>query len=91
MARACIDSGARGVVASLWQVEDSAAAETMAAFYEILLRRGIAPARALHLAQLRLRRSGTPRDVRVTDLGRVSSPSAHPSQWAPFVYLGRVH
>ncbi len=47
MARAFMYAGARGVVASLWEVADWAAAETMGVFYRGALKRGLPPSQAL--------------------------------------------
>jgi CHAT domain-containing protein len=51
--------GALNVVGTLWDVRDEAASTLMVAFHE-QLSRGVAPARALWLAQNVLRRSGRP-------------------------------
>lgn len=48
-------SGAKQVVASLWQVEDRATAELMSRFYRGLLLEGRPPAAALREAQLAIR------------------------------------
>jgi CHAT domain-containing protein/tetratricopeptide (TPR) repeat protein len=45
-------AGARGVVASLWQMPDRATAELMTQFYGYLIRDGARPAEALRKAQL---------------------------------------
>jgi CHAT domain-containing protein/tetratricopeptide (TPR) repeat protein len=47
-------AGARGVLVSLWEVEDRATAELMRLFYREVLRRGRTPAAALRAAQLSL-------------------------------------
>lgn len=56
LAHGFFQAGAGEVVVSLWPVNDEAAAELMAHFYEGMLERGLAPAAALREAQLRLRR-----------------------------------
>lgn len=66
-------AGARRVVASLWQVEDQAAAELMQRFYGALWRAGMPPAAALRSAKLSLRRERRWRD---------------PYFWAAFVLAG---
>jgi CHAT domain-containing protein len=66
-------AGAKGVVASLWPVEDRATAELMRRFYDHMLRDGLRPADALRRAQLSIaaeRRWG------------------HPFYWSAFVLLG---
>jgi CHAT domain-containing protein len=92
LARAFMYSGTRSVVASLWQVEDTAAAETMTGFYSKFLHDGLPPERALHEAKLALRRGHGTRGV---SLGHGSqtgtAPSSHPFFWAPFIYLGLPH
>ena len=54
LARGFFQAGARGVVASLWDVEDRATAVLMRRFYERMLRGGQSPAAALRQAQLAL-------------------------------------
>ena len=54
LARGFMYAGAPRVVASLWQVDDSATAELMTAFYRGLLNEGLRPAAALRAAQRRL-------------------------------------
>jgi CHAT domain-containing protein len=63
MARAFLYAGARSVVASLWQVEDRTASETMEEFYRRSLRGGLSPGRALRQAKLAVRRSKAMRGV----------------------------
>jgi CHAT domain-containing protein len=91
LARAFLDAGARAVVASLWQVGDWAAAETMQGFYEGALERGLPPARALREAKLALRRSMAVRGVGVVSPGVAAPPMlecGHPFFWAPFIHVG---
>ena len=87
MARAFLYSGARGVVASLWRVEERTAVETMQAFYRRALVEGLPPSRALREAKLAVRRSATKRGVWGEE-GAGAVDSAHPFFWAPFVYIG---
>jgi CHAT domain-containing protein len=88
-------SGARGLVASLWQVEDRAAARTMEAFYRGWLREGLPPARALREAKLALRRGevelGPARGVAGSAESKpapAALDSGHPFFWAPFIHIG---
>jgi CHAT domain-containing protein len=54
LTRGFMYGGARGVVASLWNVNDSATVDLMKRFYEGLLARGLTPAPALRAAQLEM-------------------------------------
>lgn len=58
LTRAFLDAGAKGVLVSLWQVEDRATAELMRRLYEGMLREGLSPAAALRQAQVSLWREG---------------------------------
>lgn len=70
---AFLRAGARGVLASLWSVNDQGAAELMRLFYHALLVERLRPPAALREAQLALRRE--PR-------------FAAPRHWAAFILLG---
>jgi hypothetical protein len=70
LARAFLLAGARGVVGTLWEVDDDVAA-TLSLHLHANLHAGASPARALREAQLDLLRSP---DARL----------AHPAAWAPF-------
>ncbi len=74
LARAFLYAGARSVVASLWNVNDSASAELMEPFYRGLVR-GLPRDAALQAARSALIHSS---DVRLHD----------PYYWAPFVLIG---
>ncbi len=76
LARAFAYAGARGLVASLWQVNDATTAELWAAFYRYL-GQGHPP----HEALWRARRAW---------LAQVGRPDwqRHPWYWAGFIYLG---
>jgi CHAT domain-containing protein len=56
---AFLAAGARNVVGTLWDVRDDAASALIVTFHEQLAR-GVAPARALWLAQRRAKRDGRP-------------------------------
>lgn len=55
LTRGFMYAGARGVVASLWKVDDDATAELMKHFYAAIFQKGLTPAAALREAQLALR------------------------------------
>ncbi|MDQ6706536.1 MAG: CHAT domain-containing protein [Acidobacteriota bacterium] len=57
LARGFLYAGATRVVASLWKVDDNAAAAFMERFYGNLYRRGMSPAAALRAAQSEMRRT----------------------------------
>jgi CHAT domain-containing protein len=71
--RAFLYAGTPAVVVSLWSVSDEATADLMSAFYEGMVREGLAPAEALARAKERL---------------RAGTRWAHPFYWAPFVLVG---
>ncbi|HUD70412.1 MAG TPA: CHAT domain-containing protein [Dongiaceae bacterium] len=56
LARGFMHAGAPRVVASLWQVDDSATSELMTRFYRGMLADGLRPADALRRAQIGMRR-----------------------------------
>jgi CHAT domain-containing protein len=62
LTRGFFHAGARGVVASLWDVQDRATARLMERFYAGMLREGLSPAAALRAAQAELRRDARWRD-----------------------------
>jgi len=73
LTRGFLYAGARGVIASLWAIDDAAAAQLMREFYSELRKSSKSPAAALRDAQRRL-----------ASIGRWSSPY----YWAGFVYEG---
>jgi CHAT domain-containing protein len=73
LAGAGVKAGARSVLASLWQVEDRAAADLFTAFYKHLRSPTTSKAAALREAQLEM----------AGDASR-----GHPGLWAPFVLIG---
>jgi len=86
MANAFLQAGARRVVASLWQVVDWVASDTMRSFYAQVLNEGRTAAEALHRAKLAIRRGQTSRGVRPGDTG--ASDEGNPFYWAPFIHVG---
>ena len=74
LAGVAIRAGARSTVASLWQVDDAAAAEMMGEFYRQIASKKVSKAEALRQAQLTI----------------LNNPQyrKHPYYWAPFVLLG---
>lgn len=75
LSRAFMQAGARGVLASLWEVDDAGTRRLMRDFYEGL-RAGQAPDAALREAQRKLIEGG--------------GPAAQPEAWAAFVLTGDV-
>jgi CHAT domain-containing protein len=73
LSRGFLSAGTRGVVASLWQVQDRATAELMIHLYRALLVSGASPSQALRQAQLRILKDRRWRD---------------PYYWAGFVLIG---
>lgn len=73
LARAFLYAGARSVAASLWNVNDSATAQLMRAFYA-QLQKGVARDEALRRAKM--------------DLASSEGPLRDPYYWAPFVLIG---
>jgi len=73
LSRAFLIAGARGVVGTLWEVEDDVATTLFLRFHENL-RAGASPARALRDAQRAMLQSSDPR-------------LAHPATWAPVELL----
>lgn len=91
MARAFLYSGARAVVASLWDVGDVAAAETMTRTYAGILRDGRPAAQALLDAKRFVRANSIRRGVGVEVEGRrVDDETGHPNLWAPFIHIGSI-
>lgn len=102
LARAFLQAGARGVVASLWQVDDRETERTMEAFYAGLTDRGLTAGAALREARLAIRHApAAPDAFRGTGRGKLlagaQAPEAaagrkdlagHPYFWAAFTYTG---
>ncbi|MEK0084021.1 CHAT domain-containing protein [Benzoatithermus flavus] len=74
LAGIAVKAGARSALASLWFINDEAAAELVTAFYDALAEPGATKARALQEAQLHLLRA-EPR-------------YRHPAYWAAFLIIG---
>ncbi|MEB3230211.1 MAG: CHAT domain-containing protein, partial [Leptolyngbyaceae bacterium] len=74
LAGVAIRAGARSTVASLWQVDDAAAAEMMGEFYRQIASGKVSKAEALRQAQLKILNNPQYRQ--------------HPYYWAPFVLVG---
>jgi CHAT domain-containing protein len=74
LTRGFMYSGASGVVASLWKVDDEATAELMQRFYEGLFQKGMPPAAALKFAQISMSQQ---------------KAWQSPYYWAGFVIQGR--
>lgn len=73
LAGAAVKSGARTVVASLWQVEDEASSDLMVSFHRRLASRTGGKAEALRQAQLEAMRGDA---------------AVHPYYWASFILIG---
>ncbi len=70
---ALVEAGVAGVLASLWAVADESTARLMSEFHRRWRQQGVAPAQALHRAQLHLRHS---------------DDYHHLHYWAAFTYTG---
>jgi CHAT domain-containing protein len=91
LARAFLYAGARGVVASLWPVDDRATAELMESLYRRALGQDPSLPQALREAKLEVRRKKEVRGIKAkTAGGETTSPFelGHPYFWAPFIYVG---
>jgi CHAT domain-containing protein/tetratricopeptide (TPR) repeat protein len=73
LTRGFMYAGSRGVVASLWNVDDRATAALMGDFYKGMLRDGLTPASALRAAKMQVWRQKRWR---------------HPYYWAGFILQG---
>jgi CHAT domain-containing protein/Tfp pilus assembly protein PilF len=91
MARAFMYAGARGVIASSWEVVDWAAADVMEHFYNGWVKNRETPALALREAKRRVRRAEALRGVTGTQRERDETTvleSGHPFFWGPILYIG---
>jgi CHAT domain-containing protein/tetratricopeptide (TPR) repeat protein len=86
-------AGARGVVASLWEVEDERASEFMKAFYDQRFgaRAEVDAATALRTVKSEMRRAHRLRGESPRSDGRQRSRTLHPYYWAAFLYFGSPH
>jgi CHAT domain-containing protein len=73
LARSFLSAGARGVVGTLWEIDDDVSAPLFTRIHELLFA-GAWPANALRTAQLEMLRASDP---------RISSPAS----WSPVEYL----
>jgi CHAT domain-containing protein len=73
LAGLAVKAGARSALASLWFIDDEAAATFVTAFYEALENGAATKAKALQTAQLRMLQDRRYR---------------HPAYWAPFLIIG---
>ena len=76
LARSFLTAGARGVVGTLWEIDDDVSARFFTRFHGFL-RTGASPVRSLRDAQLDALRSNDPR-------------MSHPATWSPVELLGNV-
>jgi len=76
LARSFLIAGARGVVGTLWEIDDDVSAPLFTRFHQ-LLRAGASPARALRDAQLEMLHASDPR-------------ASHPAAWSPVAYLSTL-
>jgi CHAT domain-containing protein len=91
IALAFLEAGARGVVASLWNVGDGNAADVMARFYASMLgdpRRSVST--ALTSSKRAIRMDPSSRGAVALDGSPLLLPSGHPDAWAKFVYIGAM-
>jgi CHAT domain-containing protein len=79
--------GAKAVISSLWEVDDSSTGELMADFYRRWAGGNLAKVEALRQAQVSLLEG---RILPKPDLANPSAPAnfAHPYYWAPFILMG---
>jgi CHAT domain-containing protein len=94
--------GAKGVLASLWSVNDEATGQFMRLFYGYRQRKGMSKAEALRQAQLAFIENRVPAALAEVGRGRHTDASgkaveratpkaispSHPYYWAPFILMG---
>jgi len=87
MGCAFLNAGARGVIASLWQVKDQAAADTMKSLYQGILE-GKRPPASLHAAKLAIRHGSLSRGLAQEPEEVARHDEGNPCDWAPFIHIG---
>jgi CHAT domain-containing protein len=87
---AFLAAGARGVLATLWPVDDELSARLVGCFYRELVNRGRSPAAALRECQRRLAVAAQPgRGRRGWAIHNPHRSPGPPPTWAAFTYAGR--
>ncbi|WP_414699679.1 CHAT domain-containing protein [Paraglaciecola sp. 2405UD69-4] len=81
LSRAFFEAGAKGVVASLWSVQDKATAELMKRFYMYMVNNNLSISSALQKAKL---------DIKNFRKKNGHQPWKHPFYWAGFVHQGTI-
>ncbi|MEP2652688.1 MAG: CHAT domain-containing tetratricopeptide repeat protein [Paraglaciecola sp.] len=81
LSRAFFEAGAKGVVASLWSVQDKATAELMKRFYMYMVNHNLPISSALQKAKL---------DIKNYRKKNGHQPWKHPFYWAGFVHQGTI-
>ena len=74
LAGVAIRAGARSAIASLWKVDDAAAAQFASDFYSHMQTPGVSKAKAMQMAQI----------AAIEAVG----PNANPGSWAPLIMVG---
>ncbi len=87
MANAFLTAGARGVIATLWKVQDAEAEALMESFTTAFVVEGASPGRALRHAKQALRAGTASRGEPLT-AERPDQEFGNPYYWAAFVYSG---
>ena len=80
--------GAKGVLASLWEVADESTGQFMQLFYSLRQRQGLSKAEALQKAQLDFIDRPAKGSKVCDESGNCHNPHSHPYYWAPFILMG---
>lgn len=82
--------GAKGVLASLWNVRDQSTAALMHSFYRARQDKKLTKSDALRAAQISLLKgtNSKPSDSWTSKIFQADSDFSHPYYWAPFVLMG---